>query len=223
MSYTLQVCTAWLNTFIPFQCTKTHFPSDVVSEAKTSLSDDISQHAMRASSSQDYFLTNMDVKNKKGLKWNFRNTKHSNTSRTGPNFYIMYTIIQTSGAKAILFNSRVLLHHFRGRKLIAEVTCWVLVTPPITSGKVWDKSQSLPLQGITWYGWASEQKIWVNVDSRNRRSLLAEIMRHKWMWRSLTWNRLRLANECDGWGGALLQNPIQTTLPPLFFCVLYEH
>lgn len=105
--------------------------------------------------------------------------------------------------------------YFRGRKLIVEITCWVLVTPPIISGKVWDKSQSLPLQGITWCGWASEQKIWVNVRSPRRRSSMARF-RHEWMRLALTWNRSRLANECDGWGGALLQNPIQTTLPPHF-------
>jgi len=50
--------------------------------------------------------------------------------------------------------------YFSGWKLIVEVTCRVLVTRPITSGKVWDKSQSLPSQGITWSGWVGAQKRW---------------------------------------------------------------
>lgn len=114
-----------------------------------------------------------------------------------------------------------------GRKLIVEVTCRVLVTPPIISGKVWDKSQWLPLQGITWFGWASEQKTWVDVCSCSRRSRMEQFLSSlRRMWRTQTWNRSRLANECDVWGGVHLQNPIQTTLPPLLqfvFEQIYLH
>lgn len=60
----------------------------------------------------------------------------------------------------------------------------------------------------------------VNMGRRERpqqEKLVGAVSQHRrWMRRSLAWNRSRLANECDVWGGAQLQNPIQTTLPPRF-------
>lgn len=98
----------------------------------------------------------------------------------------------------------------RGRKLIEEVTCRVLVTPPITLGKVWEKSQSLPLQGITWIRvseWTESMGQWEQEKPVGR-------------WMHLSDDLEALAIECDEWVGADLHNPIQTTLPPRFAQIL---
>lgn len=104
----------------------------------------------------------------------------------------------------------------RGRKLIEEVTCRVLVTLPITLGKVWEKSQSLPLQDITWMR-VSE---WTESCWSMRAGVAGEAGRRGGCASLMTWKRSRLATEYDGWGGADLHNLIQTTLPPRFAQIL---
>lgn len=109
----------------------------------------------------------------------------------------------------------------RGRKLIVEVTYRVLVTRPITSGKVWDKSQSLPLQGITWSGERVNRNVGMSSGHSRRSEADCKLSAVSWMRPSQAWNRSRLADEFDVWGGVQLQNPIQTTLHPLFLFWLF--